>query len=397
MAGVDGTEVRWGAQLREAQNDAVAGWAEARRLQGLLDEERRATLEMRSMNGAMWARSNNLRADVVDLRRQLQERNNETAEGRPHPESYRRMVAHLRERLARTQARCRRLVQEARDAERHQFKAVREWGDELFEAKRERDRAERMATEMQRRVDNCTDAREALIPQRDALKAAVRRMADRGRGMKAVENGRRDGRRVYLAARYVRRDEMVGHARELTVMGYEVTSRWINGSHELGDHPAAAERARLALEDYGDLERADIVLCFTEEPRARLEQPGRGGRHVEMGIALALGKRVVLIGPRENVFHHLPQAQHHEDWLGWLTAGYQTQTVTRTQAVPGDDPLCTCGHRQSVHIRIGDAAHRCVRLTPTPCECREFTAAPVTAHTPEEWSRRKALEMEAKP
>ncbi len=32
----------------------------------------------------------------------------------------------------------------------------------------------------------------------------------------------------------------------------------------------------------------------------------RGGRHVEAGYALAKGKYLVLVGPRENVFYSLP-------------------------------------------------------------------------------------------
>ena len=36
---------------------------------------------------------------------------------------------------------------------------------------------------------------------------------------------------------------------------------------------------------------------------------GRGGRHVEFGLAIAWGKPVYLVGERENVFHWLPQVR----------------------------------------------------------------------------------------
>jgi hypothetical protein len=40
-----------------------------------------------------------------------------------------------------------------------------------------------------------------------------------------------------------------------------------------------------------------------------------GGRHVEFGLALAQGKRVIIVGPRENVFHYLlPDAQIFAYW-----------------------------------------------------------------------------------
>ena len=35
----------------------------------------------------------------------------------------------------------------------------------------------------------------------------------------------------------------------------------------------------------------------------------RGGRHVEFGLALAAGKRLCIVGPRENIFHFLPRVE----------------------------------------------------------------------------------------
>lgn len=94
----------------------------------------------------------------------------------------------------------------------------------------------------------------------------------------------------------------------LEALGYEVTSRWINGGHELTKEGSTeadeAERVRYALEDWADLVAADICISFTEEPR---KTTTRGGRHVEFGAALALGKGCIVIGHRENVFHCLPQ------------------------------------------------------------------------------------------
>jgi len=31
-------------------------------------------------------------------------------------------------------------------------------------------------------------------------------------------------------------------------------------------------------------------------------------------MALALRKRLILVGPRENIFHTLPQVEHREGW-----------------------------------------------------------------------------------
>ena len=109
--------------------------------------------------------------------------------------------------------------------------------------------------------------------------------------------------RIYIAARYDRRFEMLGVATSLVRAGHEVTSRWIEGGRG-GDPELMA-----ALEDVGDLAHADCLVTFTEEPQRWVAWAARGGRHVEFGIALACGKRLCVVGPRENVFHHLPSIE----------------------------------------------------------------------------------------
>lgn len=123
--------------------------------------------------------------------------------------------------------------------------------------------------------------------------------------------------KIYLAARYSRHPEMQVVAQLLREMGHAVTARWIQGGHEItkeGSTEAAhAERIRFATEDTEDLESAEIVVCFTEEPR---KTATRGGRHVEFGMALALRKRLVVVGWRETVFHCLPAVEYFAgDWL----------------------------------------------------------------------------------
>jgi hypothetical protein len=105
--------------------------------------------------------------------------------------------------------------------------------------------------------------------------------------------------KIYLAARYDRRWEMLGVASTLERAGHEVSSHWIEGGR--GDDPAMVP----AVEALIDLAHADCLVLFTEEPAP--DSPGgtRGGRHVEFGVALATGKRLCLVGPRENIFHHL--------------------------------------------------------------------------------------------
>lgn len=123
---------------------------------------------------------------------------------------------------------------------------------------------------------------------------------------------------VYLAARYSRAEEMQGVRSVLEEMGCKVTSRWIDyhggrypGSfkpEQLNEDPGHC--GRVAQDDVGDLVAADIVISFSSGDGAA----GKGGRHVEFGMAAALGKRLILVGPREHVFHTLPEVEHYPDW-----------------------------------------------------------------------------------
>jgi hypothetical protein len=125
--------------------------------------------------------------------------------------------------------------------------------------------------------------------------------------------------RIYLAARHSRAPQLRELRDELQRRGFAVTSRWIDGGHELtkeGSTQAAhEERRRFAEEDWADMLAADVVVSFTEEPR---KTNTRGGRHVEFGGALATGKRCVVIGWRENVFHCLGNVEFFDSQWDWL-------------------------------------------------------------------------------
>lgn len=118
--------------------------------------------------------------------------------------------------------------------------------------------------------------------------------------------------KVYLAARYSRKDEMREYADRLQRADHHVTSRWVEVKHNVEDIDRERELAsRYALEDSEDLTAADAVVVFTEPPRKELT---RGGRHVEFGMALALQKRLFVVGPSENVFYALPQVEVYSSW-----------------------------------------------------------------------------------
>lgn len=116
---------------------------------------------------------------------------------------------------------------------------------------------------------------------------------------------------IYLAARYGRRNELISYAARLRELMYEVASGWLDGQHEIGldglsERQPLAVRMQVAHEDMEDLSTCEVLVCFTEPERSTAS---RGGRHVEYGIALALGKRLLVVGPAENIFHTLADAR----------------------------------------------------------------------------------------
>ena len=143
--------------------------------------------------------------------------------------------------------------------------------------------------------------------------------------------------RYYFAGAYARREELALYATWLKFAALpdtEVVSRWLIDPQEgldAGFSAGGLETAE-AIEkawEYGqrdveDLSSADAIVSFTGEGT-------RGGRHIEHGIAISyhdnhpwdLSKRtepirLIVIGPREHVFHCHPATEHYATWDAFL-------------------------------------------------------------------------------
>jgi len=103
-------------------------------------------------------------------------------------------------------------------------------------------------------------------------------------------------------------------AAELRRRGYKVTSSWIDTDFPTASEGSSAAPPELhekyAAISVADLVRADCCLSFTETPGTVMS---RGGRAVEFGMALAWGKGLVIVGPCENIFHHLRNVKVYDD------------------------------------------------------------------------------------
>ncbi len=115
----------------------------------------------------------------------------------------------------------------------------------------------------------------------------------------------------YLAARYSRQAEMSLVADLLRAKGSAVTSRWLEEDEpEETQFLEGPDRWYLqtAQNDLVDILRSDTLVFFAEDPRVGVP---RGGRHFECGFAYASGKRIVVVGGKENIFHYLPDITHY--------------------------------------------------------------------------------------
>lgn len=115
--------------------------------------------------------------------------------------------------------------------------------------------------------------------------------------------------KIYLAGRYSDAPKLRHMGESLKALGHEIVSRWVytnrRAGREFEDIPDA-EKTEIAQEDVDDVRACDILILLVGEG-------GRGGKDVEFGLALGLGKRVAILGPRKNVFHWLANVEEFQD------------------------------------------------------------------------------------
>lgn len=112
--------------------------------------------------------------------------------------------------------------------------------------------------------------------------------------------------KIYLASRHEDRPDIVAVRSRLQEQGFIITSRWltdqqpqINGLIEDNE----TDSLTVQTNDLEDIDAADVLVVFS--PKKAFGN-STGGRHVELGYALAKKKKIVLVGYRENVFHWNP-------------------------------------------------------------------------------------------
>lgn len=116
--------------------------------------------------------------------------------------------------------------------------------------------------------------------------------------------------RIYLASRWSRRNELRTYAGALRSLGHQVTARWLY-EHERTDDPKLLKE--YALHDMADITHSDTFVYFAPAGQ-------HGGSRVELGFALALRKRVFLIGEPDGQFSYLDEVMSFADWNSFCDA-----------------------------------------------------------------------------
>lgn len=122
--------------------------------------------------------------------------------------------------------------------------------------------------------------------------------------------------RIYLAAAWSRRQEMIKLTKELErdIPGLVINARWIkiDPPDKTFWQRTAQENTRLALEDKQDAITSDILVRFTDDLSSSTVPAhlATGSRMVEMGMAVISGVPVIVVGGKQNLFDCLPEVQH---------------------------------------------------------------------------------------
>lgn len=111
---------------------------------------------------------------------------------------------------------------------------------------------------------------------------------------------------AFLSSRHMRGPELQEARLALEKAGISVTSRWLSEARPTGD---GADPHWIAHVTREDIERADVYILRGDE------RGDSGQRHVEFGLAMGLGKHLIVVAPEpENMWQRLPGVQVLPDW-----------------------------------------------------------------------------------
>ena len=115
--------------------------------------------------------------------------------------------------------------------------------------------------------------------------------------------------RIYISGCFESRSRLAARRGEVEARGHGVASSWLDEPDQKG--PVVLSDPEKCLEyaqrDYSEVLASELLIVDTEDTNTR------GGREVEVGIALAFGRKLWVVGPRRNIFHYLAH-RHFPAW-----------------------------------------------------------------------------------
>jgi len=126
--------------------------------------------------------------------------------------------------------------------------------------------------------------------------------------------------KAYVASSWECKTEAAQIRDHLATMDIGCTATWIDIDPE--DAYFASRADIEAVRDVREVAEADLFFLYVPDP-----DTSRGGRDVEMGLALALGKPIVLIGTRRCVFHWHPDVRHFTGIHEWIWVTMKEKTI----------------------------------------------------------------------
>ena len=130
--------------------------------------------------------------------------------------------------------------------------------------------------------------------------------------------------RFYMAAQYWSRPTVEKVAGYVRALGHKVVSTWHVGEAQTDPPPKPKP---VAIHDHLQLMSSEVVVVFSNMPEFK---PSTGCTNVELGMALGFEKRVLLVGERENMFHHLPMIRRFDTPAKLLVALRDSQSWPTT-------------------------------------------------------------------
>lgn len=110
--------------------------------------------------------------------------------------------------------------------------------------------------------------------------------------------------RVYLAAPWVCKDEACTAATALESAGHTITKKW--WEHREVDGYLAKNISIEAAEELAIQAMEDMTGVFNAQAFILLNTRTSEGKNVELGMALAYGTPVIVVGRPTNLFHYFP-------------------------------------------------------------------------------------------